>query len=165
MVPFLEEFYTLDKDAKPVLETEISFVLVHYNQIKEAFKNYQGESFILADFSIEKDYAYAQMNLNKDEFKIFKTVYDFVIQQIGIPHTVIYIDLSLKMLKRRIFQRGRFYEMDTNPIYFKKYSDELKNFFKEKSNSQVYFFDVSDLDLEQENKKLTEIENKILEII
>ena len=159
--PFLKEFYD-GQDVK--LETELTFLLIHYSQLKKAIKTIR-DAVILVDFSIEKDLVYAGLNLDGKELEIFENVYNHVIQEVKVPDVVIYIDLSLKVLKRRIFQRGRPYEMKADIKYFKEYNDKVKAYFEDKSKSQVYFFDVDDLELDPDNKKLSQIRNTIHKVV
>lgn len=160
--PFLKKFY--EGDSNITLETELTFLMIHYSQLKNAIKDCR-DDFIIADFSIEKDLVYAKLNLNKDELRIFEDAYNYVIKQVGIPHVVLYTDLSLKILKRRIFQRGRSYEINADPEYFKQYNDKVKEYFKKEAKSKTYFFDVDDLDLDPDNRKLSQIRDKIIEIM
>lgn len=159
--PFLKEFYG---GVDVNLEAETTFLLIHYSQLKEAIQN-SNSSTIISDFSIEKDLVYAKMNLKEEDYKIFESFYDHVIKGIGPPDTVIYLDISLKVLKRRIFQRGRDYEINADPNYFKKYFEEVKKYFQNEARSKVYFFNVDELVLEPENQEIQEIREKILETI
>jgi len=159
--PFLKDFYA---KLDVTLETEITFLLIHYSQLKKAISECKG-NFILADFSIEKDLVYAKLNLDEKELKIFEQVYNYIVGRVGIPYAVIYIDLSLNILRRRIFQRGRAYEINADPTYFKEYNDKVKEYFRKYAHSKVFFFNVDDLDLDPDNKKLTQIKNKIMELI
>jgi len=161
MNPFLRKFY---EGSYVNLETEITFLLLHYWQLKNAIKNSKSD-LILADFSIEKDLVYAKLNLNKEEFKLFGRIYDYVVGKVGVPYAVIYIDLSLNTLKRRISQRGRRYEIKADPTYFKQYNDKVKEYFTNYAHSKIYFFNVDHLKLESDNKKLKQIREKILETI
>lgn len=160
--PFLKEFYRENSNVN--LETEITFLLIHYSQIKNALKDCQ-DLFLIADFSIEKDLVYAKLNLESNELSIFKSVYDYIIKKVGAPYLVFYLNLSPKTLKQRIFHRGREYEMNANPKYFKDFDDKIKQFFKTEARSKIYFFDVDDLELDQHNKKLGQIRTRILEAI
>lgn len=160
--PFLREFYKLNSNVN--LETEITFLLIHYYQMKNAIKVYQ-DSFLISDFSIEKDLVFAKLNLDSEEFGIFKNLYEYIIKQVGIPDMVIYLNLNLKILKRRIFQRGRSYELNADPNYFTKYNDRIREFFKTATQSKIFFFEVDDLKLNQNNEKLKQIERIILEVM
>lgn len=159
--PFLKQFYA-GADLK--LETELSFLLIHFSQIKEMQKQHKND-VIFCDFTIEKDLVYAKMNLNPSELKVFESVYDYVVQEIGLPNAVIYIDLSLNIIQRRIFQRGRQYEMDMDINYFKEYNDRVKDYFEKYSKTQNFFFNVDDLVLDPTDKKLNIIQEKINEVI
>ena len=159
--PFLREFY---EGSNVNLETEISFLLIHYSQLKKAIKDCK-DDYVFADFSIEKDLVFALLNLDKEELKIFKTAYEYVIKQVGVPYVVIYVDLSLKLLRRRIFQRGRPFEITKEPNYFKEYDDKVKEYFKTKAQSKVYFFNVDDLEFDSDNKKLVKIKEQILKVM
>ncbi len=164
--PFLKKFYEdkfYEGNSNINLETEITFLMIHYSQLKNVIKD-RKDDFIIADFSIEKDLVYAKLNLNTEDLRIFEDVYNHVIGHVGIPDMVIYIDLSLKILKRRIFQRGRSYEINADPEYFKQYNDKVKEYFKKDAKSKTYFFDVDDLDLDSDNRKLSQIRDKILEV-
>lgn len=151
--PFLKEFYD-GLDVK--LETELTFLLIHYSQLKKAIKTTK-DQVIFVDFSIEKDLVYAKLNLNNRDLMVFESVYNHVIKEVGVPDAVIYIDLSLEVLRRRIFQRGRPYEMNADVTYFKEYNDKVKEYFRDKSRSKLYFFDVDDLELDRDNEKLEQI--------
>jgi len=156
--PFLLDFYA-GKDVK--LETEVTFLLQHYSQLKDVTQS-GGESLILADFSIEKDLVYAKLNLDDEEFKLFEAIYNHVTGHVGIPYVVIYVDLSLRVLKRRIFQRGRPYEMSANASYFRDFNDRVKQFFQNESKSEACFFNVDDLELDPDNNILRSIRELIL---
>ncbi|MDD5187834.1 MAG: deoxynucleoside kinase, partial [Methanoregula sp.] len=84
---------------------------------------------------------------------------------IGLPKAVIYIDLSLNIIQRRIFQRGRQYEIDMDINYFKEYNDKVKEYFKKHSHTKNYFFNVDDLVLDPDDKKLNQIKEMIDQVI
>ncbi|TDA70419.1 MAG: hypothetical protein D9V47_01355 [Clostridia bacterium] len=156
--PFLEEFY---HGQDVTLETEMAFLLIHCWQLKKALKTSQSD-YVLADFSIEKDLVYARLNLEDGALRVFEDAYDYVVKQVGVPYVTIYLDLSLDNLRRRIFQRGRPYEMEADVNYFKEYNDRVKEYFLGHSCSTVYCFDVNDLQLDPDNAKLIRIRDRIL---
>lgn len=158
--PFLPDFYA-GKDVE--LETEITFLLQHYSQLKDIIRR-RGEALVLADFSIEKDLVYARLNLNEAEFELFNTVYGYVTGKVAIPDVVIYIDLAPAVMKRRIFQRGRPYEMRANAGYFKDLNDRVRHFFANESRSEVHFYDGDDLELEPDNDKLRSVSELVFSI-
>lgn len=159
--PFLSDFYA-GKDVK--LETEITFLLQHYSQLKDVTQD-SSKAWVLADFSIEKDLVYARLNLEGAEFRLFRAVYEYVTERVGIPDVVIYLDASPGLLERRICERGRPYEVKTDASYFMNLSDRARRFFEHESNSEVHFFDVDNVELDPENETLSEIKRKIVGIV
>jgi len=156
--PFLKEFY---KGADVKFETELGFLLIHYQQLKDVLKKCK-KDLIFADFSIEKDIVFAKLNLNKEEYKLFERVYKYITKNIGIPIKTIYLDLSFGVLKRRIFQRGRKYELNMDMKYFEKYNKKIKRYFRNISDSEIRFFDVDDLNLRAKDRKFEQIKKVIL---
>ncbi len=157
--PFLEDFYA-GLDVK--LETEMTFLLIHYSQLKSCTRSRQ-DTLTLADFSIEKDLVFARLNLQSDQLGLFEQMYNHAIEHVGLPDVVIYLDLSFDTLRSRITQRGRSYEIGADPQYFKEYNDSLKEYFQNESQSQVYIVNVDDLELDPTNQRLGEIRDIVLE--
>jgi deoxyguanosine kinase len=156
--PFLQQFY-VDGDVN--FETELSFLLIHYSQLKQ-FVESKTTKCAISDFSIEKDYIFAELNLRDIELKLFKQIYEYVSRQVGIPELVIYLDISLDVLRKRISKRGRSYELDADLAYFKKYNDKSKEYFKKRAGNKVYFVNTDDLEFDQRNQKLLEIRDIIV---
>jgi deoxyguanosine kinase len=115
--PFLKKFY---EKQNVNFETEITFLLIHYYQIRNAIEN-RSSDLLFMDFSIEKDLAYARMNLKSTKLSLFENIFYHVIEEVGLCDLVIYIEISPKILRRRIFQRGRPYELSADFSYFEKY--------------------------------------------
>lgn len=159
--PFLGRFYEQYGNQDVNFETEISFLPIHYYQIRRALEEHKG-NLILMDFSIEKDLVYASMNLQGKKLSVFENVYNYVIGEIGIPNLVIYIEVSPRVLRRRIFQRGRSYEMSADLDYFEKYNKENKRFFLKEARSEVISFNVDELLLEPDDPMILEIREAIL---
>lgn len=154
--PFLTEFYKGNID----FETEISFLMIHYYQIKSLMKK-PNDDIVFMDFSIEKDLVYARMNLEGKELSLFESIYNYVIDRILLPDLVILLDISKNIIKRRIFQRGREYELGAEMTYFDKYSKHNINYFLNDSKSRVIHYNVDDLVLDSEDPTLAQIRNDI----
>jgi len=133
--PFIDKFYA-GEDVK--LETELTFLLLHYSLLKTLISK---PGIILTDFSIEKDLVFAKMNLNKAEFEVFKNPYDYVITSVGKPDLVVYLDLPFEKCWQRIQKRGRLYEVNADPAYFREYMERLKSYFMNETKSKVILFD------------------------
>jgi len=162
--PFLSRFYEQYKNRNVNFETEISFLPIHYYQIRKALEE-RSSNLVLMDFSIEKDFVYAMMNLRGKELAVFESVYNYVTSRVGFPDLVIYIEVSPRILKRRIFQRGRPYEMNADLSYFEKFDRANREYFLKSSRSKVVSFNVDDLVLEPDDPKIIQIRKVILKEI
>jgi len=160
--PFLKRFYNGDSSIN--FETEMTFLLIHYSQLKKKLRS-NTDQFLLADFSIEKDLVFANLNLKDKELKIFQKLYNYVIEKVGIPYLVIFLDVSHNLLMTRIMQREREYEMKVNPEYFKEFNNKIRRFFEGESKSKTWFIEVNDLEFDPNNSILRQIKRKILEEI
>ena len=83
--PFLSDFYT--NPSKYAIETELNFVLLHYNQLHPLG---QGQ-YIVTDFSPAKDLIFARMNLQEPDLSLFEHVYEGLIGKISMPDLVVFL--------------------------------------------------------------------------
>jgi len=157
--PFIDEFYS---GANVKLETELTFLLQHYSLLKKAR---QKDSLVLADFSIEKDLVFAQLNLTQDEFNVFRKVYDFAVDSVGTQDLVIFLDVPIDVLIERIRLRGRRHEVSADPVYFRNYIEQLKSYFTYESKTKVFLIDESELALDSSNMKFRKVVHAIQAII
>lgn len=103
--PFLELFYS---DAeKFAFETEITFLLQHYSQIK--VESQRGRTFI-CDFSLYLDIAYASVTLQGNKHQVFRTVYEEVQRELAPPDLLVYLRCGAATELRRIRSRKRLVE-------------------------------------------------------
>lgn len=101
-ISMLDDFYSDPLSVS--FETEISFTLQHYYQIKKALRT--GECTI-CDFSSVDDYAFALAILNEKEMEIYNQIFSYIIGQIGKPQKLIHLYASTDELILRIKKRGR----------------------------------------------------------
>ncbi len=123
--PFLMDFYTDPK--KYGIETELSFVLLHYNQL-HPLDNAQS---IVADFSPAKDLIFARMNLHELDLLLFEHVYKELISKIRMPELVIFLDVPTEELMQRIWRRGRPYEVNVPEAYIRSLRDHYELYMGE----------------------------------
>lgn len=99
--PFFEDFY---KDpATYSFETELTFLLQHYNLIKKQKK----ESTIACDYSLLLDMAYADVNLTGNRLTIFFEIVAELQQEIGLPSQIVHLVCPEEILLKRIIKRSR----------------------------------------------------------
>lgn len=119
-IAMLDDFY-----SDPLLvsfETELSFTLQHYYQIKKAL---QSSEYTVCDFSSVDDYAFALSILNEHEMKIYDQVFGYIIEQIGKPQKLIRLSAPVDELILRIKTRGRKNEQSISRRSLIKFEESL----------------------------------------
>ncbi len=118
--PFLQKFY--DNPSLFSFETEISFLLLHYNAIKVN----QGNCFSVYDFSLFQDIAYADVNLEGNRHRIFSELINELHNEISFPSKVIHLICPENKLIKRIKARERDVEKAITIDYLKEINKAIQ---------------------------------------
>ena len=118
--PFLHKFYT--NPSLFSFETEISFLLQHYHQIKCEL----AQKRIACDYSFILDQAYADLTLRSDsEREVFSRVLAEVLKQLSSPDLIIYLKCHSEVLLKRIINRARPMEQTIELDYLTLLTNQL----------------------------------------
>jgi deoxyadenosine/deoxycytidine kinase len=118
--PFWRAFYADPNNT--AFETEITFLLQHYHQIKVASN--QGANFV-CDFTLLLDYAYAHVTLGGSRFDTFQNVYNEARSHVSPPSLLIYLRCDPVVELVRIRARGREAEKSITVDYLASINDRL----------------------------------------
>ena len=99
--PFHAKFYA-DVSAY-AFETEITYLLLHYSQIREALPT----PGLATDFSLALDLAYAYVTLQPADQQTFAAVLDRVVEKIGTPSLIVRLECESRVELERIQTRNR----------------------------------------------------------
>lgn len=119
-IAMLDDFYSDPLSVS--FETELSFTLQHYYQIKKTLKNCE---YTVCDFSSVDDYAFALSILNEREMEIYDQVFGYIIERIGRPQKLIRLLASTDELISRIQKRGRENEQSISKLSLLKFEESL----------------------------------------
>lgn len=145
--PFLESFY--EDPAFVSFETEITFALQHYHDIKIAtIKN----NPIICDYSVFLDLAYADVTLKESEFKAFISVHDEIISQIGYPGVLIYLRCDPVILLNRIRVRQRQFEQGITVEYLSQVINALEKRIFSLKNVMIVEIDSDKVDFVEKDR-------------
>lgn len=100
--PFWQAFYA-DR-ARFAFETEVSFLLQHYHQLKAEASDIEA---VTADFSLCLDKAYAEVTLRAGQLCVFNAVYEQVRGELGNPSLLVYLRCGAAEQLKRIRRRRR----------------------------------------------------------
>ncbi|WP_407525998.1 deoxynucleoside kinase [Lacibacter sp. MH-610] len=137
--PFWKAFYS--NPDKYNFETEVTFILQHYHDLKRKLEE---SNSAVCDFSFTQDLGYAVMGLKRKPLKIFKSIYDYIIEELGEPSLIISMKCSAEELLRRIKLRGREEEILINSNFLLNLSSfvnaEVEK--KRKLNKYIQFLEI-----------------------
>lgn len=125
--PFLPRFYQDPK--RYALATQLHFLFDRAKQISQLA---QGDLFrhsIVSDFLLDKDRLFAKLNLDEDEYTLYRKVFDDLALQAPAPDLVIYLQAPVDKLKARVKQRGIDYEQGMNGDYLDRLATTYSEFF------------------------------------
>ena len=131
--PFRQAWYSTP--AKYGFETEISFMLQHYHQIK---KEQVPHKINVCDFSFILDIAYAEIGLRSSQLDAFMTVYKEVKKELLHPSLLIYLDCNAETEMNRIRRRKR----DVEKTITLKFLDFLNQAVKNQAKKASRYLDV-----------------------
>lgn len=125
--PFLERFYQDPRTA--ALPAQLSFL---FQRVRQLEKLRQGDIFAptrVADFLLEKDRLFANLNLDNDELALYEQVYSRVSVDLPAPDLVIYLQAPVDVLMRRVRHRGIDYEQLIRRDYLEGLASAYARFF------------------------------------
>ncbi|MET0065883.1 MAG: deoxynucleoside kinase [Candidatus Thiodiazotropha sp.] len=133
--PFLKRFYENPREA--ALPAQLFFLFQRSRQWGGLVQNDMFREHLIADFMLEKDRLFAQINLDDDEMRLYEQVYDQLTLHAPPPDLVVYLQAPVDTLMKRVRQRARPQERTITPKYLQRLCDAYADFF--------YYYDRSPL--------------------
>ena len=122
---FLPKFY--EEPEKYGLSVELSFLVDRRHQLNELATE-QGK--VVADYIIDKSLVFAQVNLPKDEYGLFRDIFQIMTQQFRQPDLVIFLHNEVENLQANIRKRGLEFEQKIQDTYLQSVSDSYLSWAK-----------------------------------
>ncbi|CAM1348250.1 2-amino-4-hydroxy-6-hydroxymethyldihydropteridine diphosphokinase [Tenacibaculum insulae] len=158
--PFLPKFY--EDNERYAFPLEMSFLADRYQQLSDDLAQFDlFKNFIVSDYYIFKSLIFAQVTLQKDEYKLYRKMFDLMYKEITKPDLYVYLYQNTDRLLENIKKRGREYEQNIEASYLQKIHDGYSNFIKTEQDLNILIIDVSDLDFVNNPNDYQLIINKI----
>jgi 2-amino-4-hydroxy-6-hydroxymethyldihydropteridine diphosphokinase len=143
--PFLPKYYAdMERYAFPL---EMSFLADRYQQLTDDLAQFDlFKNFIVSDYYIFKSLIFAQVSLLKEEYVLYRRMFDIMYKEITKPDLYIYLYQSNERLIENIRSRGRDYEQNITSEYLEKIHQGYSNFIKTEQNLNTLIIDVSEYD-------------------
>ncbi|MGV6846716.1 MAG: 2-amino-4-hydroxy-6-hydroxymethyldihydropteridine diphosphokinase [Lutibacter sp.] len=143
--PFLPKFY--EDNERYAFPLEMSFLADRYQQLTDDLAQFDlFKNFIVSDYYIFKSLIFAQVTLQKDEYFLYRKMFDIMYKEIAKPDLYIYLYQKTNRLLENIKKRGRDYEQNIEPAYLDKIHQGYASFIKTEENLNALIIDVSELD-------------------
>lgn len=166
--PFLPKFY--EDQGRYAFPLEMSFLADRYQQFMDDTSQFDlFKTFMVGDYDIFKSLIFAQITLQKDEFELYRKVFNFMYNEVRKPDIYVYLYQSTERLLRNIKTRGRDYEQQIAPEYLDNIHRGYLDFIKSHPEQETLLIDLQELDFvnnpEDYKTILGLLETKILEVL
>lgn len=143
--PYLPKFY--EDNSKYALQLEMSFLIERYQQLTRIFSEPNiFSNFTVTDYMLQKCLLFSKVNLNKQEYKLYKHFFDQIYKKLPKPEIIFYLHADTDQLLRNIRKRGREYEQNMSRIYLNRLEKMYFEFFKQNPNYKYVIIDVNGVD-------------------
>ena len=165
--PFLPKFY---KDPmRYAFPLEMSFLADRYQQFTDDTSQFDlFKNFMVSDYDVYKSLIFAQITLQKDEFSLYRKIFNSMYSNVKKPDLYVYLYQNTERLLENIKKRGRSYEQEIAPDYLEKINQGYSDFIKGLHEQRTAIIDISALDFVQNEGDygviLDEIQGELLKI-
>ncbi len=165
--PFLPKFY--EDQTRYAFPLEMSFLADRYQQFTDDTAQFDlFKNFMVSDYDIYKSLIFAQVTLHKDEFNLYRKLFNLMYKEVKKPRIYVYLYQSTERLLKNIKNRGRVYEQSIEPSYLDKINKGYFEFFKSYPEQNTLIIDVGELDfvsrLEDYNTIIDKIKNFAIDL-
>lgn len=143
--PFLPKFY--ENPERYSFPLELSFLADRYKQHKNALTNLDMFApLAIADYYFSKSLIFSGVTLEKDEYSLYRQLFDIIHQQLPLPDLYVYLHSPVSRLLENIEERGREYEKKIEGEYLKKVQDGYFEYMKSRKDMKILIIDMENLD-------------------
>ena len=141
--PFLERFYKFPRQY--ALATQLFFLFQRVEQLSDIRQSAASKSGRVADFMMEKDPLFAKLNLDDDEYQLYRQVYQNLDIDRPIPDLVIYLQAPAEILQDRVHRRRIGYEMGMDMTYLSQLSEAYTTYFHHYSETPLLIVNAAEI--------------------
>ena len=142
--PFLARFY--ENPRAHALSTQLYFLLQRARQIHGLRQSDMFSRVRVADYLMDKDQLFAELNLEPDELTLYQQVYSQLVGETLRPDLVIYLQAPVSVLQERIASRGIGYEQAIDAQYLQRLVSAYTRFFYHYEASPLVIINAASID-------------------
>jgi deoxyguanosine kinase len=160
--PFLPRFY--QDVQRYALPTQLFFLFQRAGQLGDLTQRDMFASATIADFFLEKDPIFARLNLDDEEFALYRQIYQHLHLKASAPDLVIYLQTPVEALLERIGQRNISYEQEIPKEYLSRLADAYSEFFHQYDASPLLIVNNEKLNIADDEASLDVLIERALQI-
>lgn len=142
--PFLTRFY--ENRRQYALPTQLSFLFDRIRRLEGLRQEDIFHSHWIVNFLIERDLLFAQLTLDRDEFELYRHVYEKLAPKIPPPGLVIFLQSSVAGLQKRLRQRHLAFEQMIPADYLAELVDGYARFFLQYNSAPLLMINAEGVD-------------------
>jgi len=159
--PFLPLFY--EDQNRYAFPLEMSFLADRYQQFTDDTSQYDlFKNFMVSDYDIYKSLIFAQVTLHKEEFELYKKLFNLMYKEVKKPTIYVYLYQRTDRLLENIKKRGRDYEQNITSEYLENINQGYFDFIKSYPEQNNLIIELGDLDFVESQEDYEVIIDKIL---
>jgi len=160
--PFLEKFYQDPRAA--ALPVQLFFLFQRAQQIQALRQSDLFSPINVADFLMDKDRLFAQLNLDDDELRLYEQAYANLTLDVPQPDLVVYLQASVEVLEKRVHKRGRAVERHLDIDYLQQVADSYTRFFHYYNSAPLLIVNTEDIDLVNDNNDYKMLLDQVVQV-
>jgi deoxyadenosine/deoxycytidine kinase len=160
--PFLERFYRNRRNA--ALPAQLFFLFQRAKQIEQIRQRDMFSPVRIADFLLQKDRLFAELNLDPNEFGLYQQVADTLELDPPTPDLVVYLQAPAPVLMRRVANRGIPYEQLIDQDYLERLGEAYARFFYDFDAAPLLIVNAASIDPIHRESDYQELLQTILRI-
>ncbi len=157
--PFLPKFY--EDPQRHAFPVELYFMAERFQHLNKLLSEADiFKSFTVSDFLFQKSLIFANNNLNEDEARLYRMLFDIINPSLPRPDLVIYLYAPVEKLLHNIQKRGRVYEQNISAAYLEHIQSAYLEYFKMQTQSRIVLVNTAQLNFaesEEDYKVITEL--------
>ncbi len=148
--PYIKDFY--DELEGAAFLAQLVFLVNRYHQQSRLLQRDLFEERVICDYMFEKDKIYAYQTLTDDELVVYDRIYSILTERVAKPDLVIYLQISLPTLLRRINKEGSELEKNIAEKYLEDVLGAFDYFFFNYQVAPLLVVRADELDLDREEE-------------
>ncbi len=142
--PFLERFYQSGRSA--ALPAQLFFLFQRSRQIEELRQSDMFSPVRVADFHLDRDRMFAEINLDAEELSLYDQICEKLDIDAPVPDLVIYLQAPVDALLQRISRRGIPYERNIDRQYLERLTEAYARYFHSYDDGPLLIVNASSID-------------------